>query len=69
MEQSFPLSSHDADVVYHALRYYTSDLFDSFVHDDESEVLDDAVRAKELADRLQRWLVANHQSLLGDAHR
>lgn len=68
MEQSFPLTAHDADVVYHALRYYTSDLFDSFVHDDESEALDDAVRAKELADRLQLWLVRNHQSLLRDVH-
>lgn len=67
MEQSFPLTPHDADVVYHALRYYASDMFDSFVEDDESEVLDEAVHAKDLADRLQRWLVANHQSLLRDS--
>lgn len=66
MEQSFPLTPHDADVVYHALRYYASDLFDSFVQDDESEVLDEAVQVKELADRLQLWLVGNHQSLLRD---
>lgn len=64
MEQTFVLGSHDADVVYHALRYYASELFDSFVADDESDVLDEAVQAKELADRLQLWLVANHQSLL-----
>ena len=66
MEQTFPLTTDDADVVYDALRYYASELLDSFVADDESEALDDAVHAKELADRLQLWLVANHQSLLRD---
>ena len=69
MEHSFPLPPDDADVVYHALRYYASEMFDSFVADDESEVLDDAVAAKQLADRLQLWLVANHQSLLRDAQQ
>ena len=66
MEQGFALNPRDADVVYHALRYYASDMFDSFVEDDESEVLDEAVHAKELADRLQLWLVSTHQSLLRD---
>lgn len=69
MESSFPVSPDDADVVYHALRYYASELLDSFVADDESEMLDDAVHAKEIADRLQLWLVANRQALVRDAPR
>lgn len=66
MDSTFPLPADDADVVYHALRYYASELLDSFVTDDESESLQDAQRAKELADRLQLWLVANHQALVRD---
>ena len=66
MEHSFPLMPDDADVVYHALRYYVAELLGAFVADDESDVLDDAARAKELADRLQLWLVANHQALVRD---
>jgi hypothetical protein len=69
MEPRFSLTPDDANVAYAALRYYTSELFDSFVADDESETLDEAVHAKELADRLQLWLVANHQSLLRDVPR
>jgi hypothetical protein len=64
MTQEFGLTPDDADVVYAALRYYASELLDSFVADDESDALDEAVHAKELADRLQLWLVANHQSLV-----
>lgn len=66
MDSSFPLPPDDADVVYHALRYYASELLDSFMADDESESLDEAQHAKELADRLQLWLVANHQALVRD---
>ena len=69
MEHSFPLTPDDADIAYHALRYYASEVFDSFVSDDESEMLDDGVRAKGLADRLQLWLVANHQSLVRDTQQ
>ena len=65
----FSLSGSDADVVFHALRYYASDLMEAFVEDDESPLLDDAVKAKEIADRLQSWLVATHQSLMRDVAR
>ena len=64
MERPFPLSPRDADVVFHALRYYASELFDAFVEDDDSPLLDDAVRAQDLSRQLQAWLVANHQSLM-----
>ena len=64
MERAFPLSPSDAEVVFHALRYYASELFEAFVEDDDSPLLADAVRAEEVARDLQSWLVANHQSLL-----
>ena len=64
MERNFPLSAAEADIVHAALRYYASDLFEAFVEDDESPLLDDAVQAEDIARRLQAWLVANHQSLL-----
>lgn len=67
MEAVFPLMHSDADVVFHALRYYAADLFEAFVEDDESPLLADAVAADALAARLQAWLVANHQSLIRDA--
>ncbi len=66
MEAVFPLLHGDADVVFHALRYYAADLFEAFVEDDESPLLADAVAADNLAGRLQEWLVANHQSLVRD---
>lgn len=66
MERTFSLSHSDADVVFHALRYYASDLFEAFVEDDESPLLDDAVHADDLATRLRAWLVANHQTLVRD---
>lgn len=66
MERVFPLNRADADVVFHALRYYASELFDAFVEDDDSPLLADAVAADDLARRLQEWLVVNHQSLLRD---
>ena len=69
MEPTFSLSAEDADVVFHALRYYASDLMEAFVEDDDSPLLDDAVQAKELADRIQAWLVATHQSLLRESVR
>lgn len=66
MESSFPLSRADADVVFHALRYYASDMLEAFVEDDDSPGFDDAVQAEDIARRLQSWLLANHQSLLRD---
>lgn len=66
MERSFPLDPEEADVVHAALRYYASDLFEAFVEDDDSPLLDDAVQAEDIARRLQAWLVAGHQSLLRD---
>lgn len=66
MERAFSLSATDAEVVFHALRYYASEMSEAFVEDDESELLDDAVRARDLAVRLQEWLLANHQSLVRD---
>ena len=66
MEPTFSLSAGDAGVVFHALRYYASDLMEAFVEDDESPLLDDAVHAQKLAEGLQEWLVATHQSLLRD---
>ena len=66
MEQSFSLTPAEADVVFHALRYYASDMFDAYVEDDDSPLLDDAVRAEDIAKRLQAWLLANHQSLVRD---
>lgn len=65
-EPVFGLTPADAEVVFHALRYYASDLLDAFVADDESPTLDEARHAGGLADRLQAWIVANHQSLLRD---
>ena len=67
MEQTFPLTPAEAEAVYFALRYYASELLDSFVEDDDAETLREAVAAKELADRLQLWLVANRQSLDRDS--
>ena len=67
MERSFPLTAAEADVVHAALRYYASDMFDAFVEDDESPLLDDAVQAEDIAGRIQAWLVASHQSLLRGA--
>lgn len=67
MERSFSLSPADAGVAFHALRYYAADMFEAFVEDDESELLDDAVQANELAQKLQAWLVATHQGLVRDA--
>ena len=64
MKHEFALTPDDANVVYHALRYYTSELLDSYIVDDESETLNEAIQSRELADRLQLWLVANHQSLV-----
>lgn len=64
MEPIFPLSPADAEVVFHALRYYSADLVEAFVEDDESPLLADAATAEDIAGRLQVWLVANHQSLL-----
>ena len=66
MEATFSLEHQDADVVFHALRYYAADLFEAFVDDDESPLLADAVYADSLAQRLQAWLVANHQTLVRD---
>ena len=68
MEPVFSLDASDAEVVFHALRYYAADLVEAFVEDDESPLLDDAARAADIADRLQGWLVASHQSLLRDAN-
>ena len=67
MERTFSLSAADADVAFHALRYYAADMFEAFVDDDESELLDEAVHANDLAQRLRSWLVATHQSLVRDA--
>ena len=67
MERVYPLDPSDADVVFHALRYYAADLFEAFVDDDESPLLAEAVHADGLAQRLQAWLVANHQALVRDA--
>ena len=67
MERTFSLSSTEAEVAFHALRYYATDLADAFVEDDESPLLDDAVQARDLAARLQAWLLANHQSLVRDS--
>ena len=69
MEPSFSLSRRDADVVFHALRYYASDLYEAFDQDRESPLFDDAVEAEDLAKRIQAWLLAAHQSLLRDAAR
>ena len=67
MERMFPFTAADADLVFHALRYYAAEMFEAFVEDDEASLLDDAVQADELADRLRRWIVANHQSLVREA--
>ncbi len=66
MEPIFSLTSAEAEVVFHALRYYASDMLEAFVEDDESPLLDDAAHADDIARRLQAWLVANRQSLLRD---
>ena len=66
MDPTFPLKPSDADVVFHALRYYASDMFEAFVEDDDSPLLDDAVHAEDVARRLQDWLLANRQSLVRD---
>jgi hypothetical protein len=66
MDPTFSLNTTEAEVAFHALRYYAADLAAAFVEDDESPLLDDAVQARDLAARLQAWLVANHQSLVRD---
>ncbi|HVM19198.1 MAG TPA: hypothetical protein VM307_04490 [Egibacteraceae bacterium] len=66
MTPTFSLTPEQVDVAYHALRYYSSELLDAFVSDDDSPMLDEAAAAQQLADRLQLWLVANHQSLMRD---
>jgi hypothetical protein len=66
VEPTFCMGTADAEVVFHALRYYAADLVEAFVEDDESPLLDDAAAAADIADRLQGWLVASHQSLLRD---
>lgn len=68
MDPTFWLDAADAEVVFHALRYYSADLIEAFVEDDESPLLDDAATASDIANRLQAWLVANHQALLRDAN-
>lgn len=68
MVPTFSLDAADAEVVFHALRYYAADLVEAFLEDDESPLLDDAATASDIADRLQSWLVASHQSLLRDAN-
>ena len=67
MPPTFSLTAAEADVVFHALRYYASEMLDAFVEDDDSPLLADAVAADEIAGRLQVWLVAGHQSLLRDS--
>ncbi|MPZ71622.1 MAG: hypothetical protein GEU74_00075 [Nitriliruptorales bacterium] len=67
MQRSFSLTPAEVDLVFHALRYYAADLVQAFVEDDESPLLDDAVRARDLAARLQEWLLVNHQSLVRDS--
>ena len=67
MEPTFSLDTADAEVVFHALRYYAADLAEAVAEDDDSPLLGDAARASEIAGRLQSWLVASHQSLLRDA--
>jgi hypothetical protein len=64
--RTFTLTAAEADVVFHALRYYASELLEAFVQDDESPTLDDARHAQEIAGRLQEWIVANRQSLTRD---
>ena len=64
VDPSYSLSASDAEVVFHALRYYANDVMEAFVDDDDAPLLDDAATASDIADRLQAWLVANHQSLL-----
>ena len=66
MEPTFFLSPADAEVVFHALRYYAADMFEAFVEDEDSPLLDDAVHAEDVARRLQSWLLANRQSLVRD---
>ena len=66
MEPTFSLNPSDAEVVFHALRYYAADLVEAFVEDDESPLLDDAATAEDIAARLQVWLVTNRQSLIRD---
>jgi hypothetical protein len=66
MEPAFSLSPADAEVVFHALRYYASDMFEAFVEDDESPLLEDAVHAEDVARRLQSFLLVNRQSLVRD---
>ena len=68
-EPTFSLTGEDADVVFHALRYFAADLLESFLEDDESPALDEARHANELAGRLQEWIVAHHQSLTRDTAR
>ena len=67
MDPTFSLSGADADVVFHALRYYAADVCEAFLEDDESPLLDDAAAAEDIARRLQVWLVANHQTLMRSA--
>ena len=65
MESTFALPARDAHAVYEALEYYATDLLAAFTEDD-APTLGDAAHVREIAQRLQHWLVSTRVSLVRD---